>query len=57
MFSSLAQQNYISPIWRENITNLWVKLTLENQLVRGGCPRAYKHMAKLILNPYGTLGS
>ena len=40
-----------------NVTNPWVELTLENRLTRGGCSRAYKHMVKLILNPYGTLGS
>ena len=40
-----------------NVTNSWVELTLENWLVRRGCPRAYKHMVKLILNPWGTLGS
>ena len=39
------------------VTNTWVELTIENRLVRGGCPKAYKHMVKLILNPCGTLGS
>ena len=32
------------------------ELTLENWLVRNGCLRAYKHMVKFTLNPYGTLG-
>jgi len=40
-----------------NVTNSWVELTLENWLARGGCPKAYKHMVKLILNPCGTLES
>ena len=40
-----------------NVINPWVELALENRLARGGCPRAYKHMVKLILNPFGTLGS
>ena len=39
------------------VRNSWVELTLENWLVRGGYLRAYKHMVKLILNSYGTLGS
>ena len=34
-----------------------VELTLETRLVRGGYPKAYKHMVKLILNSCGTLGS
>ena len=40
-----------------NVINPWVELALENRLAREGCPRAYKHMVKLILNPFGTLGS
>ena len=40
-----------------NVKNSWIKLTLENRLARGECPRTYKHMVKLIFNPYGTLGS
>jgi len=40
-----------------NVTNLWVKLTLKNRLAKGECPRAYKHIIKLIFNPCGTLGS
>ena len=40
-----------------NVTNLWVKLTLENRLARRGCLRAYKHIVKLIFNPYETLAS
>ena len=40
-----------------HVRNPWVELTLENQLVRGGCLRTYKHMVKLILNSCGTLGS
>jgi len=40
-----------------NVKNSWVELTLENQLAKGGCPRAYKHKVKLILNPCGTLRS
>ena len=40
-----------------NVTNPWVKLTLENRLAKGGYPRAYKHIVKLIFNPCGTLGS
>ena len=40
-----------------NVTNPWVELTNENLLARGGCPRAYKHMGKLILNPCGALES
>ena len=39
------------------VKNLWVELTLENWLARGGCPRAYKHMVKIIFNPRRTLGS
>ena len=42
---------------RGSVTNSWVELTIENRLVRVGCPRAYKHMVRLILNPCGTLGS
>ena len=34
-----------------------LKTHLKNQLARGGCLRAYKHMVKLILNQCGTLGS
>ena len=37
--------------------NLWVGLTLENQLAREGCQRAYKYKVKLTLNSCGTLGS
>ena len=40
-----------------NVTNPWVKLTLENQLVREGCQRAYKDTIKPLLNPCGTLKS
>ena len=40
-----------------NVKNPWVELTLENRLARGGCPRAYKCMVKLTLNPCGTLRS
>ena len=39
----------------EFVTNSWVELTFENQLVREWRPRAYKHMIKLILNLYETL--
>ena len=39
------------------IANPWVKLILENQFVRRGCPKAYKHMIQFILNPCGTLES
>ena len=42
---------------RGNVTNSWVELTIENQLAMAGCPRVYKHMVKLILNPCETLGS
>ena len=42
---------------RGNVTNSWVELTIENQLAMVGCPRVYKHMVKLILNPCETLGS
>ena len=38
-------------------TNSLVELTLENRFARECCPRTYKHMVKLTLNPYGTLGS
>ena len=41
----------------EFVTKPCVELTLEDRLARGKCPRAYKHMVRLILNPYGTLGS
>ena len=40
-----------------NVINSWVELTLKNRLARGGCPKTYKHMVKLILNPFRTLGS
>ena len=40
-----------------NVTNPWVKLTLENQLAREGCQRAYKDTVKPLLNPCGTLKS
>ena len=40
-----------------SVTNLWVELNLENRLARGRRLRAYKHMVKLTLNQYGTLGS
>ena len=40
----------------EFVTKPCVELTLEDRLARGGCPRAYKHMVRLILNLYGTLG-
>ena len=40
-----------------DVRNSWLELILENQLARGGCLRAYKHIVELILNPYGTLGS
>jgi hypothetical protein len=39
-----------------NDTNPWVELTSENQLTRGGCLGANKHMFKPILNQCGTLG-
>ena len=39
------------------VTNLCIELTLENWLVRRGCPKAYKHMVKLILNSCVTLGT
>ena len=38
-------------------TNSSIELTLANQLIREGCPRAYIHMVKLTLKTYGTLGS
>ena len=41
----------------QNVTNPWAELTLENQPVRGGCPRTYKYIVKLILNSCGILGS
>ena len=50
-------QSHVMLILPNVVTNSWVKLTLENQLARGGCTRAYKHMIKFILNPCGTLGS
>ena len=40
-----------------SVTNSWVKLNLENQLAREGSLRVYKHMVKLTLNQYRTLGS
>ena len=40
-----------------HVRNPWVELILENQLVKGGCLRVYKHMVKLIHNSCGTLGS
>ena len=40
-----------------NVTNSWVELTLENQLARGECPIAYKHMVMFTLNLCRTLGS
>ena len=40
-----------------NVINPGIELTLENQLAREGCPRAYKHTIKLILNPCETLES
>ena len=39
-----------------NVTSPGIELTLENRLARGGCPRAYKHMVKLILNLCEILG-
>ena len=32
------------------------ELILENRLARNGYPRTYKHIVKLTLNPYETLG-
>ena len=49
----LKEMRYVKPCVR----NPWIELTLENKLARRGCPRAYKHKIKLILNPCGTLGS
>ena len=44
-------------IYKDSNTNLWVELTLENQLARRRCLIAYKRMFKFILNPCETLES
>ena len=50
-------QSHVILILPKVVTNPWAELTLENQLARGWCPRTYKHIIKLILNPCRTLGS
>ena len=44
-------------IYKYYVRNPRAELIFENQFAREGCPRAYKHMVKLIFNPFGTLGS
>ena len=48
---------FVNKIVSMSVANSWVELNLENRLARGRCLRAYKHMVKLTLNQYGTLGS
>ena len=44
-------------IYKFYVRNPRVELIFENRFAREGCPRAYKHMVKLIFNPFETLGS
>ena len=44
-------------IYKYYVRNPRVELIFENRFAREGCPRAYKHMVKLIFNPFETLGS
>ena len=64
-FDLLASHSFVKETYiiyylfkkQSDVTNSWVKLTLENRLVMGGCPRTYKHMIKLTLNQCETLES
>jgi hypothetical protein len=38
-----------------NYTKPWIELTIENWLKRGGCPKNYIHMVKIVLKSYGIL--
>jgi hypothetical protein len=33
----------------------WVEFIFEYQLARGGCPKTYIHMLKIVFKPYVTL--